>query len=199
VGAGHGDEGRLIAGATRAAFVSQPLDAFRCVHLATHGSSVLAGAALDDPMESSLQLRDGELTGWDIAALRLRAELVVLGACHSGQRSIGGRGLDKLPGDDMFGLQAVLFDAGVGNVLGTLWPVDDTTARAILVDFHRDYARGATPDAALQAAIRSHLANPARRRDPFYWAPFFVASLGRAATEDGVAVPASASAGVGGP
>ena len=149
VAAAHGAAGQVLAGATRAQFTALPLDKYRCLHLATHGSSVLAGDAVDDPLQSCLYLRDGALTGWEITALPLRAELVVLAACHSGQRSIAGRGLDKLPGDDIFGLQAVLFDAGVNTLLGTLWPVEDATAQAILVDFHRAYAGGAAPDEAL--------------------------------------------------
>ena len=140
---------------------------------------MLAGDAQNDPFESCLYLRDGALSSFEIAALQLRAELVVLAACHSGQRSIAGRGLDRLPGDDLFGLQAVLFDAGVQTMLGALWPVHDATALAILVDFHRAYAGGAAPDKALQAAIVAHLGNTERRRDVFYWAPFFLSSLGK--------------------
>jgi CHAT domain-containing protein len=181
VAAVHGANGHMLAGATREAFAALPLRDYRCLHLATHGSSVLAGDAADDPMQSCLYLRDGALSGWDIEALQFRAELVVLAACYSGQRSIAGRGLDKLPGDDLFGLQAVLFEAGIGTVLGALWPVEDATAFAILVDFHRAYAGGAAPDTALSTAIRAHLANSERRQDVFYWAPFFVSALGRRA------------------
>jgi CHAT domain-containing protein len=181
VAAAHGPNGHALAGATREELAALPLGDYRCLHLATHGSSVLTGDAVDDPMQACLYLRDGALNSWDIAALHLRAELVVLAACHSGQRSIAGRGLDKLPGDDIFGLQAVLFDAGVGAVLGTLWPVEDATALAILLDVHRAYAGGAPPDDALHEAILAHLANPDRRRDVFYWAPFFISALGRKA------------------
>jgi CHAT domain-containing protein len=129
-------------------------------------------------MQSALYFRDGPLTGRQLSALPLRAELVVLAACHSGQRSIAGRGLDKLPGDDMFGLQAAFFEAGVGTVLGTLWPVEDKTAFAIVVDFHRAYAAGASADEALRSAVREHLGHRERRRDAFFWAPFFVSALG---------------------
>jgi CHAT domain-containing protein len=193
VAAAHGAAGTLLVGATKAQFTALPLADYRCLHLATHGSSVLAGDAVDDPLQSCLEFADGALSGWDLAGLRLRAELVVLAACHSGQRSIAGRGLDRLPGDDIFGLQAVLFDAGAGSVLGTLWPVEDATAQAILVDFHRAYAGGATPEAALQAAVIAHLADPRRRRGVFYWAPFFVASLGRREPRAGASVPVPAA------
>lgn len=179
VASSHREQGHLIIRPTRAEFTALPLANYRCLHLATHGSSVLAGDALNDPLGCGIQLADGTLDGWDIAALELRAELVVLATCHSGQRAVGGRGLAQLPGDDMFGLQAVLFEAGVGTLLGALWPVDDESARAILVDFHRAYAAGEPSDRALQSAQKAHLANPARRQNLYDWAPFFLTSLGR--------------------
>ncbi|MDQ6620680.1 MAG: CHAT domain-containing protein [Pseudomonadota bacterium] len=179
VAAAHGDAGHTLAGATRAQLTALSLRDYRCLHLATHGSSVLAGDAVNDPFESCVYLRDGALSSWEIDALKLRAELVVIAACHSGQRSIAGRGLDRLPGDDLFGLQAVLFDSGAQTLLGALWPVHDATALSILTDFHRAYAGGATPDNALQTAILAHLDDTERRRDVFYWAPFFLSSLGK--------------------
>ena len=182
VAAAHGVEGRALTGVTRAQFKKLQLHEYRCLHLATHASSVLAGSAIDDPLESCLYLRDGVLSGWEITTLALRAELVVLAACHSGQRAIGGRGMEQLPGDDLFGFSAMLFESGVLALLGTLWPVDDETARAILIDFHRAYAGGAVPEVALQSAIRTHLASSDRRREVFDWAPFFISSMGRART-----------------
>lgn len=176
----HGPMGEVLLGADRAAFLERiTTTRYRCLHLATHGSSVLTGEALDDPLQSCLSLRDGALTAWDLSAIDLPAEMVVLAACHSGQRAVAGRGLESLPGDDLFGLQAVLFDAGVWAVLGTLWPVDDETARAIMIDVHRAYASGLAPDLALQSAIRAHLGDVDRRRNLFYWAPFFLTVLGR--------------------
>lgn len=142
---------------------------------------MLAGDAFDDPMQSCLYLRDGPLSAFDIAALPLRAELVVLAACSSGQRSVAGRGLGRLPGDEIFGLQAVLFDAGVNALLGTLWPVKDDVSFPILVDFHRAYAGGEPAETALQTALVENLRDPERLHGMFYWAPFFVSSLGTAA------------------
>ena len=176
VAAAHGDDALALLGATRVQFTSQPLHEFRCIHLATHGSSVLAGDAVDDPLESALWFKDGPLSGWDLMALALRAELVVLAACHSGQRAIAGRGLDRLPGDDIFGLSAVLFDAGAGAVLGALWPVDDAVSLDLVTQFHCAYASGAAPDAALQSAVQAQIA---KGRGVFDWAPFFVSALGK--------------------
>lgn len=186
--AGAADEARAVAAVhstqalldpSRAQFTSQPLSTYRCLHLATHGSSVLTGDAIDDPMQACLHFRDDVLDGWQIAQLPLRAELVVLAACNSGQRAIAGRGLDALPGDELFGLLGAFFDAGAAAVLGALWPVESRTSLPLLVDFHRAYARGVAPEDALRDAVRTHLASSDRSHDVFSWAPFFTSALGR--------------------
>ena len=176
VAAAFGAAGHVDTAVTRASFASMPLKGYRCLHLATHGSSVLRGDAHNDPLTCGIALSDGLFDGWQLAALDIRAELVVLASCYSGQRAIGGRGLAQLPGDDILGLQAALFEAGAGTILGALWPVDDEISRAILVDFHRHYAAGSDPDRALQSALISYLANPFRRHGRYDWAPFFLTS-----------------------
>lgn len=175
----HGADGQYLLDATRADLLHAPLHDLRCLHLATHGSSVLVGDALDDPSGCGIELRDGALDGQALSLLDLRAELVVLAACHSGQRAIGGRGLAQLPGDDLFGLQAALFSAGAHALLAALWPVDDDSVCAILTDFHRAYAGGSAPDRALQSAIVAHLAAPERRHTLYDWAPLFITALGQ--------------------
>ena len=134
---------------------------------------------VDDPLAASLILQDGTIDALSISQWRLAAEVVVLSACDSGQRALGGRGLAELPGDDLFGLQSALFQAGVGTVVGALWPVDDRVAPGIVGKLHEGLAAGLAPDLALQAALRHHLAQPGARRGIYFWAPLFVTSLGR--------------------
>lgn len=146
------------------------------VHIATHGESVRA----DVPMESFLVLHDSLLDGLDIAALRLRADLVVLTACCSGQRAQQARGLDELPADESSGLQTALFVAGARSVTGCLWPVQSAVARRISRAFHERLLEGDPPDIALQRAVtdfRAH-ANPLQQ-EPGFWAPFFLTALDR--------------------
>ncbi len=150
---------------------------FRLLHLATHGTSVFQDNTLDHPMESQLILQDGWLDGLEIAELNLEADLVVLSACSSGQRAVAGRGLKELPGDDVFGLQSALFTSGVRSVLGALWPLKDEQAFDLVTRFHRHFARGELADRSLQLAVNGYLEeNP--RREIFYWAPFFLSTLG---------------------
>jgi CHAT domain-containing protein len=154
------------------------LSKYRCIHLATHGSSVFADDARDEPMESKLFLQNAFLDGMELAGLRLEAEVVVLSACNSGQRAIAGRGLKDVPGDDIFGLQSALFQSGARTILGALWPVETRSASLIVTSFHRHYAEGKSVDVALQSAVLENLTHPAIRRKSYFWAPFFLSSLG---------------------
>jgi hypothetical protein len=153
-----------------------PADAFTTLHIATHGENVNS----DTPMESHIFLHDSLLEGLEIAHWRLDADLVVLSACSSGQRPIGGRGMLELPGDDLFGLQAAFFAAGVRQILGTLWPVHSDVARVIMMAFHGGLLAGQSPELALQAAVVGFIngAGP-KFRSSFYWAAFFLSTVGR--------------------
>ena len=122
--------------ATLEQFGAQQLSISRCLHLATHGSSVFSDEAADDPLASRLYLRDGALDALRIGLLPLRAELVVLSACHSGQRALSLPGSKELPGDDIFGLQAAFFLAGVQSVIGALWPLHDESGARIFPALH---------------------------------------------------------------
>lgn len=158
------------------------LGAFTILHMATHGFNVSA----DTPMESHLFLYDSLLDGLDIANWRLRADLVVLSACCSGQRAIAGRGMEELPGDDLFGLQAAFFAAGARQVLGSLWPVHSQVAYQMMTAFHRFLLDGQPSERSLQSAVLEHLATagPRTRKRP-YWAPFFLCAAGRSCGNGG--------------
>jgi CHAT domain-containing protein len=168
--------------ATRAAFTGLDLATCRCVHLATHGESVYSGELRGDPFASRLCFADGDLEALSVAELPLRADVVVMSACHSGQRALALPGGSELPGDDLFGLQAALFQAGVRSVIGALWKVDDASAPKILPELHRQLAGGACPEQALRSAIRAYLRMPEAKKAIYYWAPLFMSSIGHMPT-----------------
>lgn len=158
----------------------------RRLHIACHGMNIDA----DTPMESSLCLVTSELDGIEISLLDLDADLVVLSACCSGQRAIGGRGMDELPGDELFGLQAAFFAGGVKEIVASLWPVHSETSRHVGVGLHRHLLDGLPSDIALQRALCDYLAGAKRlRQKRFYWAPFQLTATGRSlarpATDEG--------------
>jgi CHAT domain-containing protein len=153
------------------------LESFSCIHVATHGTSVLGADAVNTPMESRLFLFDAACDGLEISSLRLRADLVVLSACNSGQRAVSGRNLDELPGDDVFGIQSAFGMAGAKAVLGCLWPADDKCAQTMMIEFHRNRSQGRPPEAALQLAVVQYLRQP-NQRHCYLWAPYFLSVLG---------------------
>jgi hypothetical protein len=169
------------AGATTEAFRALAsgtgLSAYSVLHLATHGTSVFAGDARDEPMESKLVLENGWIDGLELATFHMPADVAVLSACNSGQRAVGGRGMRFLPGDDIFGLQSALFQAGVRTVLGGLWPVETQAAGEVTSEFHRNYAKGDAAEIALQKAVLRWLGEHGGA-GTFSWAPFFLSSLG---------------------
>jgi CHAT domain-containing protein len=115
----------------------------------------------------------------DIANLGLTAELVMLSACHSGQRAIELRNLGEVPGDDIFGLQAALFRSGVRSIVGTLWVLAMQSGSPISRAFHKYYAEGKRAEVALQLSVKDYLASAKPPfNDIYYWAPFFITSIG---------------------
>lgn len=153
------------------------LPKFRCVHLGTHGESVFE--LPEQPLESRLSVQNGSLDAMDIANLRLSAELVMLSACHSGQRAIELRNLGEVPGDDIFGLQAALFRSGVRSIAGTLWVLPVQSGSPMSRAFHKHYAKGEPAEVALQLSVKEYLAEARSPfNDVYYWAPYFISSIG---------------------
>ena len=139
------------------------------VHLATFG--VLNK---DNPLFSFVELAsdsvdDGRLEVHEVFGLTLHARLVVLSACRT---ALGAGVLADVPeGDDWVGLVRAFLYAGAGNVLATLWPVDDRSTARLMERFYTDLAAGQTATDALADAQRTIASNPATSH-PFYWAGF---------------------------
>ena len=161
-----------------------------CLHVATHGHSVADEDSRDAPMESTLELADGPIDGFEIAAAGLRSEVVVLAACDAGQLAISGRGMTEQPGDELFGLPAAFLESGCGSVLAPVWPADDNATAELITAFHRHLAAGQPADLALAAAQREYLAAAgALRRRAYYWAPLQLITVGRPASASPAGIP----------
>jgi tetratricopeptide (TPR) repeat protein len=146
--------------------VVQALPGSACAHFACHGQQDLAA-----PSEGRLELHDGPLTVRELTASRLdSANFAFLSGCET---SRGGEVL----ADECISLAASLQLAGYGNVIGTLWPISDLHAPAIVEDVYAVLTDGGTrePDMrsaafALHRAVR-RLRAP-RAQAPLLWAPF---------------------------
>ena len=175
---GAAAEGAAIAGADPAAVLRTGIDAsedsfrreapgFRTVHIAAH-------ARVDeiDPLYSTVFLasggpHDGMLEAREIYDLNIgAADLVTLSACETGLGRVG-------RGDEQWGFVRTFLAAGAKSVAVSLWDVNDESTRLLMESFYQGYRGGEGRAAALRAAQRALLADPATST-PFHWAAFSV-------------------------
>jgi CHAT domain-containing protein/Tfp pilus assembly protein PilF len=148
------------------------------VHVATHG--VLN---LRNPMFSRLELADGErdlpeddgrLEVHEVLGLGIRGPLVYLSGCETGL----GRAWSTrfAPGEDYTTLAQAFLYAGAGNVIATLWRVEDEGAADFARLFYTDLVTS-DPAAALAGAQRAMIAS-GDRNAPYYWAAYRLSGTG---------------------
>lgn len=132
---------------------------FDIVHFAGH-----ARASADAP-DPALLLGNAEWFASQIAHATLRGpRLAVLAACDTA------RGTTERP-DALPSLARAFLSAGVPEVVGTLWPVDDRQAAALFTELHRRIAAGERTPAALRHAQLALLRGPIHTlRHPIAWA-----------------------------
>ena len=102
------------------------------VHIAAHGDPERGEIALA-PSHSdveNLHLEDFVLTVEDVAAVNVRAKLVVLSTCYSA----GGK---VMAGEGVVGIARAFLGAGARSVVMTLWDVRDEAAEAFMYGFYR--------------------------------------------------------------
>jgi hypothetical protein len=154
-------EEQATEGAAVAAFQSS-----RVVHLATHGRH-----NVDAPTFQMLYLHpaadsDGMLHAYELLGLDLRGlRLLTLSACET---ALGRFDL----GDNIRGLPASFFIAGVTTLIGTLWRVRDRVSRCFFADFYRSYLAGTPLLDAFVAAQRATRTQFPQYRD---WGAFYFA------------------------
>jgi CHAT domain-containing protein len=163
----------LTGGAATESGVRSAIGDARLVHFATHG-------VLDDrnPMYSRLVLArgagaadDGSLEAWEIARLRIDADLVVLSACETARGRIGG-------GEGVVGIAWSFFVAGARSTVATLWKVGSERSADLMISFHESL-RARANDSALGKAHALRDAQLRLLRDgdtqhPFHWAAFVI-------------------------
>jgi CHAT domain-containing protein len=165
---------RLLTGreATERAMKEQAAQ-FDVLHIAAH-----AIADDDRPLYSGIVLardsaaEDGLLEGREITRLDLRARLAVLSACSTAQGSVR-------PGEGLIGLSWAFLVAGCPTIVATQWRVPSESTARLMIEFHRELARGGTSSAvALRRAQMKVMKDP-QYRHPFYWSAFVVVGAGR--------------------
>jgi CHAT domain-containing protein len=167
--------------ATEESFRLQPLSEFDVIHFATHAlireeqpglrepSLVLTPERKGDPLSSGL------LTSSQIAALPLKARLVVLSACNSAryEPTVFDGGIQ--------GLSTSFAEAGVPTMIAALWPIESTLTRDLIVATFQAARGGDVAIAdALALAVRRHLDGQAARplMHPRFWSALVVLGNG---------------------
>lgn len=140
---------------------------YSIVHAATHST-----INYEDPSRSKIWLSadssskssESCLMLNDIENLRINANLVVLSSCESG----GGR-IDV--GEGMDGFVKTFMEAGAGNVIVSLWEVEDFASAAFMKSFYEHLDKGYA-EALRQAKLQMIKSNRVKHRHPYYWSPF---------------------------
>lgn len=111
---------------------------------------------------------DGILTAFEASTLPLQnTSLVVLSACETGLGEVKN-------GEGVFGLQRAFFTAGAGQILMSLWKVDDEATQYFMVAFY---------DALFKLNDTTLAFNSARSvvkekyKSPYYWGAFVLTGI----------------------
>jgi len=113
---------------------------------------------------------NGVLTALEVAALNLQGtQLVVLSACETG---VG----EAKVGDGVYGLRRALVIAGAQSQVLSLWKVDDTATKDLMVSYFtkmvpKNGKQGKGRHIALQEAKQELMKTP-QYQHPYYWASF---------------------------
>ena len=140
--------------ATAERVLQLPAGELAVLHFATH-----AVARKDSPDQSALYLSeyapgrraaaDARLTASDIARTGLRANVVVLSGCATGD---GG----ELRGEGVLGLTYGFLANGSRSVVAALWPIEDASTARFMNEFYRAYREsGRAADALRTAQLRT--------------------------------------------
>jgi CHAT domain-containing protein/tetratricopeptide (TPR) repeat protein len=154
--------------ATKAAFLSA-VRGSDVVHFAGH-----AAVSVDDPSHARLLFAPASPTG-DSGALYLHqlgrhvfapTRVVVLGACRTAAGAVS-----RVEG--ALSLGRPLLAAGVPDVVGSLWDIDDSVSRRFFIAFHRALLAEGDPVLALRKAQLALLrGDNVSLAHPASWAPF---------------------------
>ena len=146
--------------------VLQRIGSVALVHIAAHGRKETGEIVLapetrwesDTPKKEDCIIKIS-----DIQAVKLRASLVVLSCCHSGQGPVSSEGV--------VGMARAFLFAGARSVLASLWAIDDEATMMFMESFYQQLGNGESASVALQKAMKC-LRDSHDYSAPKFWAPF---------------------------
>lgn len=155
----------LEAEANEGSFKAEAAE-YKVLHLAMHAfvnddEAMSSGLLFSSPEDST---EDGFLHAYEIYDLDLKADLVILSACNTGQGTFQ-------EGEGVISLGRAFAYAGCPNIMMSLWQADDGTTRNLMQNYHRFLSEGAGKVEALHLARNAYLAN-SDLTHPYYWGSF---------------------------
>lgn len=167
----------LRENASKRRFLSEPLGHFNVMEFATHGlitgelSTITEpGLVLSPSLAPASGARDnGFLSSTEIAALRLKARLVVLSACNTAKFDT-----DNFAGS-IRSLTNSFASAGIPATIASLWPVESDTSQKLMSALFTKFKDGRqTASSSLAFSMREFLDQPTSpaHLHPRFWAPF---------------------------
>lgn len=138
------------------------------IHLAMHGlvnnqNPILSALAFTENGDTT---EDNFLYAYEISQMQLKAELVTLSACETGN----GR---YETGEGIFSLARAFMYAGVPSLVVSLWQVNDYSTSMLMRLFYENVAKDMNIAKALQEAKKSYLLRAKdHAQHPAFWAAF---------------------------
>jgi len=176
---------QLREGSQATEAVVKQSDRPQILHIATHGffepnppsqNSSSQTTSMDNPLlRSGLVLagfqvgqssgEDGILTALEVSSLNLLGtQMVVLSACDTGQG-------DLSTGEGVYGLRRALVLAGSESQVISLWRVQDSSTKDLMVSYYEHLLQGKGRSEALREVQLAMLQNE-QTAHPYYWSPF---------------------------
>ena len=146
--------------------VLETIHSVSLIHFAAHGDAKRGEIALAPPSAINRVPKEQDylLTMSDISEVQLRAKLVVLSCCHSGQGEV------KVEG--VVGIARAFLASGARSVLVALWALDDRATEQMMRSFYNHLARGESVSESLHEAMNWMRANGYNHIRQ--WAPFML-------------------------
>jgi CHAT domain-containing protein len=143
---------------------------YKIIHFSTHGlviPEIPDLSALVLTMDASTS-DDGFLRSSEIMKLKIKADLVVLSACHTGLGKV-------YSGDGIVGLTQSFFVAGANGVAASLWQIPDKFTANFMASVYQKFNSRKTPFVrAFSETKREFLKKSGKLpySNPYYWAAF---------------------------
>ena len=144
--------------------VLERINSVSLIHFAAHGDAERGEIALA-PLRSINKIPVEEeylLTMSDISRVQLRAKLVVLSCCHSGQGQIRVEGV--------VGIARAFLGSGARSVMVALWALEDSATEHLMKSFYEHLVLGKSASESLHEAMKWMRDNGFS--DVNQWAPF---------------------------